>query len=257
MTAPLNPSHNDDGAKALPLWLVASALIHVAAAAAIIFVKSASIERPPVYHIELIGAAGMKKQMGIVGQQPAVEPPAPPKPAPAAAERPPEPVVKAPPKKSKEKPLPVPKKATPNVAKNKDAGKQADAKPIAKAAPPVAGSGNPKGKGTDVTNMVSDGIPFPYPAYLANIVRQIHLNFSPPPGSAYITQVKFLIHRDGSVSDIVVLTSSGNREFDREATGSVEAAGNSGLFNALPAGFTPDVLPVFYTFSPEKSNLEL
>jgi protein TonB len=257
VSAPLTVSRSDNGAKSLPLWLVASALIHVAAGAALFFYRASVPERPPVYRIELIGAAGMKKQMGIVGQQPVVETPVAPKPAPAAAERPPEPVAPAPPKKTKEKPLPVPKKATPNVAKNTDVGKKADAKPVTKAAPPIAGSGNPTGKGTDVTNMVAEGIAFPYPGYLQNIVRQIHLNFSPRPGSSYIAEVKFVIHRDGSVSDIVVTTRSGSGAFDREAQGSIEAAGNSGAFGALPSGYVPDVLPVFFTFSPDKPNPDI
>ncbi|MEP6781590.1 MAG: TonB family protein, partial [Gemmatimonadaceae bacterium] len=62
----------------------------------------------------------------------------------------------------------------------------------------------------------------------------------------------FLIHRDGSVSEISVTKSSGSSSFDREARGAVEAAGTSRAFGPLPSGFPDDVLPVYFTFSPEK-----
>jgi TonB family protein len=254
MTAPLAATGDTSGGKSLRRWLVASAAIHAAAVAALVLFHPTAPERPPVYRIEIIGAPGLKKQIGVVADQQPVETAPAPTPAPPAAERPPEPAKPVPPRKTKEKPVPKPQKATPNIAKPKDAGSRADAKPTAKAAPPVAGSGSKTGKGTDVTNMVADGIAFPYPVYLTNIVRQIKVRFDPPKGSAVMAEVKFLIHRDGRVSDIEVLTRSGNSEFDREARGAIEAAGNSGAFGSLPAGFSDDVLPVYFTFSPEKPN---
>jgi protein TonB len=235
------------------LALFISATVHLAAALAIVFYRRTIPERPPVYRIELIGAAGLKRQMGIVAdQQPDVTTPE--APAPKAAERPPEPVKPPPPAKTPAKPVPKPPpKATANATKAKDVGAKTVAKTPSKAALPVAGSGQKTGKGTDVTNMVADGIAFPYQGYLNNIIRQITLNFS-VRGSALVAEVKFLIHRDGSVSDIQILTRSGSASFDREARGAIEAAGNSGLFGPLPSGFPDDVLPVFFTFAPEKSN---
>jgi protein TonB len=94
------------------------------------------------------------------------------------------------------------------------------------------------------------GIEFPYPAYLTNIVRQIILRFTPPDGRPLVAEVRFLIHRDGTVTGIEMVRRSGDYEFDTEARASIEAAGRDRAFNALPAGFRDDVLPVFFSFDP-------
>lgn len=247
------PQGAPSGSRSLRLSLVFSALLHVAAVGVAIVIGLRKLpERPPAYRVELIGAAGEKKQMGVVGQQTPDVAPAPKAVAPKAAERPPE-VAKPPVAKAKTKPVPKPKIATPNPTKAKAATPKSEAKPVAKAAPPVAGSGSKTGKGTDVTNMVVEGIDFPYPGYLSGIIRQIKLNFEvPKAGTLLMAEVHFLIHRDGSVSEISVTKSSGSSSFDREARGAVEAAGTSRAFGPLPAGFPDDVLPVYFTFSPEK-----
>jgi protein TonB len=172
-----------------------------------------------------------------------------------------------------ERPLPTakpaqktPARATPSVAKAGDrtsaAAKGAIAAktgaPDAKAVPqpktqgPKAGGGPVGGKGTDVATVRSDGIEFPFPGYLNNIVRQIALNFKPRnPGARLKAEVRFLIHRDGSVSDITFIRRSGNFSFDLEAQGAVEAAASAQRFGPLPDGFTDDVLPVVFSFDPE------
>ena len=101
-----------------------------------------------------------------------------------------------------------------------------------------------------MANVSIKGLPFPYPGYLQNIVRQVALRFSPPSAGALQTDVAFLIHRDGSVSDIRVVKGSGNYSFDLEAQGAVEAAGAARAFGALPQGFRDDVLPVTFSFDP-------
>jgi protein TonB len=98
----------------------------------------------------------------------------------------------------------------------------------------------------------SDGIEFPFPGYLNNIVRQIAINFKPRnPAARLKAEVRFLIHRDGSVSDISFIRRSGNFSFDLEAQGAVEAASSTGRFGPLPTGFPDDVLPVVFSFDPE------
>ncbi|HEX9310585.1 MAG TPA: TonB C-terminal domain-containing protein, partial [Gemmatimonadaceae bacterium] len=64
-------------------------------------------------------------------------------------------------------------------------------------------------------------------------------------------EVRFLIHRDGSVSDLTFIRRSGNFSFDLEAQGAVEAASSTRGFGPLPAGFPDDVLPVVFSFDPE------
>ena len=129
---------------------------------------------------------------------------------------------------------------------------EAKVTPQPKTEAPKAGGGPTGGKGTDVATVRSDGIEFPFPGYLNNIVRQIALNFRPRNPSARLkAEVRFLIHRDGSVSDLSFIRRSGNFSFDLEAQGAVEAASSAGGFGPLPAGFPDDVLPVVFSFDPE------
>ena len=122
----------------------------------------------------------------------------------------------------------------------------------AKPAAPKAGGGPTGGKGTDVATVRSEGIEFPFPGYLNNIVRQIAIRFKPRNASARLkAEVRFLIHRDGSVSDITFIRRSGNYSFDLEAQGAVDAASSALAFGPLPAGFPDDVLPVVFSFDPE------
>ncbi|MEO7996544.1 MAG: TonB C-terminal domain-containing protein [Gemmatimonadaceae bacterium] len=251
--APASPRQSANGEATLRWALLVSVGLHLLGIAGFVVWKGlAPPTRPPQYRVELVGAPGLKKQMGIVSeQQPTAAAPKPAE-APKAAERPPEPVKTPPIVKAKPKPPePKPVKATPNQTKAKPAAADAP-KTATKAAPPVAGSGQTKGRGTDITNMVVEGIQFPYPVYLDNIVRQIILAFDWTKGGSWVAEVRFVIQRDGSVKseDITILTSSGNREFDREGRGAIESVGNSRKFNALPSGFSDDVLPVYFTFRP-------
>ena len=59
-----------------------------------------------------------------------------------------------------------------------------------------------------------------------------------------------MIHRDGSISDLRLLSRSGVYAFDLECIGAVEAVGQRRSFGALPAGFRDDVLPVVFSFDP-------
>ena len=116
---------------------------------------------------------------------------------------------------------------------------------------PRAGGGPQGGKGTDVANVSIRGLDFPYPGYLTNIVRQVALRFEPPNRSAALSvDVAFLIHRDGSVSNVRVVRKSSSYAFDLEARGAVEAAGAARAFGPLPEAFRDDVLPVTFTFDP-------
>jgi protein TonB len=145
-------------------------------------------------------------------------------------------------------PAPVKKPAKP--AKPQKVATPVAAAPAtpAKAAPaPVAGGGPQGGRGADVANVRVDGIDFPYPGYLQNVVRQIAVNFKPSRGGLTAV-VAFLIRRDGSVTGIRLTTRSGVYSFDTEAMGAVEAASRS--FGPLPAGYSDDALPVIFSFDP-------
>lgn len=212
---------------------------------------------PPVYRVELFAAPPGERRMGVV-RPPAAEP-AKPEPAPEPA-APPAPTVR-----EREMPAPeskpeqtrrVQQRATPNPTQTRNTGgdtkAETPARPATPPRAPTAGGGPQGGRGTDVANVRTAGIDFPYPEYLYNVVRQIAVRFTPPdPNAPFTAQVFFLIRRDGSVDAIRVVTSTGNYEFNTEAVGAVEQAGRAGAFGPLPGGFRDDVLPVYFSFDPK------
>ena len=223
--------------------LVWSALLHALVVAAFLFGRThAPVPMPPAYRVTLVAAPAAPRQVGVVREAPPepAPPPAVPTPPPVARETPEPARMKAPPTKAR--PVKTPKTATPNA-------RPTTAKPAPTPAPtPRAGGGETGGRGADVANVRTEGIEFPYPVYLQNVVRQIALQFKPPPNSAYRAEVSFLIRRDGSVSGLRLVARSGSFSFDQDAMGAVEAASRS--FGPLPQGFTDDVLPVIFSFDP-------
>jgi protein TonB len=146
--------------------------------------------------------------------------------------------------------LPSPK-ATPSTDRSKKGGaKNAPAPTASKSnAAPKSGAGATGTKGADVANVRTDGIAFPYPGYLNNIVRQIALNWSPRRVSAaLVTELKFMIRRDGTVVGIEVVKRSGDRLYDLDAMGAIEVVGTGKGFGPLPSGWPDDVLVVYFTF---------
>jgi protein TonB len=223
--------------------IAASAVLHLVVVAGFLLARGApSVPAPPTYRVSLIAAPPGPRQIGVVQPTPAAAPPPTTTPAPAAPARAtPEPSrMKAPPSKAKPaKTAKPPKVATPVAGPRT---------PPPKAAPaPVAGGGPQGGRGADVANVQVDGIDFPYPGYLQNVVRQIAINFKPSRGGLTAV-VAFLIRRNGSVTGIRLTTRSGVYSFDTEAMGAVEAAARS--FGPLPAAFSDDVLPVIFSFDP-------
>jgi protein TonB len=231
--------------------LVASVALHLTAIA-LFFVMRASppVPMPPTYRVNLVAAPPGPRQIGEV--QPAPKPEAPPavekptaaKPAPVARETPDASRMKA--LNTKTAAKKAPKVATPNAvaAKTPAKGKTKEA------AAPAAGGGPTGGRGADVANVTVDGINFPYPGYLENVVRQIALRFDPGGSRALTAVVAFLIRRDGSVTGIRLTKRSGVYSFDTEAMGAVDAAASAHAFGPLPQGFSDDVLPVIFSFDP-------
>jgi len=228
-----------------------SALLH-AAIATLLFntlKERKAVALPPMYRVEIIAAPAGERAIGEVkSEQPAAKTAVTP---PAASQS-----------SVKDMPLPTarpapktPARVTPSDAKAKPVAKagpaEAKATPQPKTEAPKAGGGPVGDKGTDVATVRSDGIEFPFPGYLNNIVRQIALKFKPRnPAARLKAEVRFLIHRDGSVSDITFIRRSGNFSFDLEAQGAVEAASSAHAFGPLPTGFPDDALPVVFSFDP-------
>jgi TonB family protein len=193
---------------------------------------------PPTYRVSLIAAPPGPRQIGVVA--PTAPPAAVPEITPPAA---PKRVIPDP---SRMPPAPA-KKPVRSVKPPKVATPAAGAPAAPARAAPAAGGGPQGGRGADVANVRVDGIDFPYPGYLQNVVRQIAVNFKPSRGGLTAV-VAFLIRRDGSVTGIRLTTRSGVYSFDTEAMGAVEAAARS--FGPLPAGYADDALPVIFSFDP-------
>jgi len=224
--------------------LFASVLLHGGAVALLVFFAAprASAPAPPLYRVQLIAAPAGDRAAGVVA--PPETPPVK-SPAPVPASKTP-PKIK-PPTNAKTKPAPPAKAATP-VPQPKAAEP-----PKPETPPPTAGGGATGGKGTDVANVDTPGIDFPYPGYLQNISREVLRQFQTQQTRlTLIADVRFMIKRDGTVDpeSIRLVTSSGNYSFDQKALGAVEAAANAKRFGRLPDGFREDILPVTFRFTP-------
>ncbi len=232
-------------ARTAALWSVGG---HVALLVALLLFTRMSLPTPlpPAYSVELVAAPPGPRALGSVAQGPTAPPSAA---APVNEPATPEPVAEAPAVKA---PRPAPARPTPPKPAPV-AARPAPAKAGGAAAvpgPSPAGGGPTGGRGRDVANVRVQGIAFPFPGYLENITRQIALNFKPRPGAALRADVAFLINRDGSVSDLRLVSRSGVYAFDLECIGAVEAVGLRRSFGPLPGGFRDDVLPVVFSFDP-------
>jgi protein TonB len=104
--------------------------------------------------------------------------------------------------------------------------------------------------GNDVATVSTEGVAFPFPEYLQNVVSQVLRRWQRPEQNTPLeAEVSFFVHRDGSVTGLQIIRRSGNYGFDLEALGAVEEAGRFRAFGALPDGWTSDVLFVRFYFS--------
>jgi periplasmic protein TonB len=214
---------------ALHLTIIALALLS--------FRREPAEALPPIYKVNIVAAPPGPRAIGTV--QP--EPPTP-KPITPPAVAPPTPAP------SKEAAVPI-AKVTPQKPSTRATPVEKPVAPIPDVPAPRAGGGPIGGKGTDVATVQTEGIDFPFPGYLNNIVRQIALRFNPADAnSGRRAEVRFVIRRDGSVIGIGFVTRSGSYAFDLEAQGAVEAAARE--FGPLPEGFRDDALPVVFSFDP-------
>jgi protein TonB len=219
---------------AFGLSIMASIVLHVGIAAAFLTMRPARpMATPEYYSVDLVAAAPSPAPsagaVAPVAPVPEVEKPVPPRP-------------------KTDEVAPVPTKTTPRRADRRATPNVSDTKVPRNTPAQTAGGGQTGGTGTDVANIKIEGIQFPYPGYLDNIVRQIALRFRPRPSGNLKAEVMFLIRRDGTVDGFRFVQRSGSFTFDLEAQGAVESAAKA--FGPLPAGFADDVLPVMFSFDP-------
>jgi protein TonB len=184
---------------------------------------------PPTYRVHLVAAP---------------EPTEEERKAPAAVDRP-----------AEEKPAPAPKAPSPKSTVSKAApppvadNTKREAAP--RTTPPVTPlPGETPSTGSDVATVSTEGVQFPFPEYLQNIVAQVLRRWQRPLQSTPLeAEVSFFVHRDGSVTGLQLVKRSGNYAFDLEAQGAVEESGRFKVFGPLPEGWNSDVLFVRFYFS--------
>jgi TonB family protein len=209
--------------------VVGTAAVHVALAAVMILAVSLrpTVRGPIVYSVELVAA-------------PRTAPPARavlPAPAPVAP-----PTVNTRPSPAKPAPAPKPKPPPKVDPRTEPAGRPSATQP--------PNPGVTPGTGADVENVRVEGVQFPFPDYLRNIMNQIFRRWARPVGVTLSAEVSFTILRDGTVRNIKVTRSSRVYSFDLEAQGAVEQAGADGAFGPLPQGWPADLLNVAFLFTP-------
>lgn len=177
-----------------------------------------------------------------------------PEPEAPAPEPEPEPLP-APPVKREPSPAPTPTKK-PEPAKKAEPEKKAQpAKetPPAKPARSTGANPDPKSTGGENLDVRVEGAEFVDPAYLANVTRQLYRYFRPPANSRTDqAEVSFKINRDGSVSEIRPVNSSGSFQFRLKAMEAVEQAGLDKAFGPLPKAYPADQLLISFYFRPAR-----
>lgn len=217
------PSRRGDDDRLPPRAVGASVLLH--AVVGVLLVRAApstaAPAEPKTYRVKLVAAAA---EEAPVRQDPkpaerAEEEHRPPPPEPSAAQK--------------------PKTETPKTVEEREV--REPAKEPARA----------REEGEEAVNVQLPGANFAFPDYLENIIRQVQRYWRPPTGGRHLrAEISFVIHEDGSVSDIDWIRRSGVTSFDLEARGAVEAAGRAKAFGPLPEGYPRDRLRVSFFFDP-------
>jgi outer membrane biosynthesis protein TonB len=97
-----------------------------------------------------------------------------------------------------------------------------------------------------------EGLQRDYPEYYNNIIRQIDRCFRWQGSSDLRVTVRFVINRDGTVSDQDIVEGSGSFSFDIDALGAIECAGSRNRLGPLPKDFRADRLDVVFKFDPAR-----
>lgn len=113
------------------------------------------------------------------------------------------------------------------------------------AAIPFGGLTRPSGGGTSGTAATTDFANFCCPTYLTQMVDLIKRNWNPNQGAAGLVQVKFVVRRDGTLSDIEIEKSSSISLLDLE---SQRALVKTKTLPPLPREFTENALTVHLNF---------
>ena len=213
--------------------LTGTLVIHGVVVVALFASPQGRAKLPPTYQVRLIAAPAPDLESRKAPE--AVERPAEEKPAPV-------PTTKRPPRSTVSRATPPP---------TRDQTQREAAPRTTSTTQPLPGE-RPS-TGNDVATVSTEGVAFPFPEYLQNIVSQVLRRWQRPAQSTPLeAEVSFFVHRDGSVTDLQFIRRSGNFAFDLEAQGAVEEAGRFKAFGSLPDGWQADVLFVRFYFSGQR-----
>jgi periplasmic protein TonB len=213
------------------LGLAGTTLLHCMAGVLLVWGAEQRRPSPPVYRVQLVAAP----EPDDAARQ---TPPAVPRPAP-----------EPPPATPTNRATPAPAVVTPKPAPPVPSTARHEANPLP-TTPTQPLPGEQPSTGTDVASVSTEGVDFPYPEYLQNIVTQILERWERPYGEAALdAEVSFFIHRDGSVTDLQFVKRSGDFAYDLEAEGAVEGAARFKAFGTLPRDWGSDVLFVRFYFT--------
>lgn len=224
------------------------------------------VPSPAVYQVELVGVAQSASAPAEIAAAPVATPEPVTTPEPVREDLPEEPAPKyEPPKKSpkeEKKPEPSRNEKPQSEPKSKSEPKPERKQPVA--SPPVENPpGQPGAKGGTATgaatgdstvsgsNRMNIEIPnFPFAYYLNILKFRIQENWRPPPGRRQreTAVVKFVVSRQGKISNIVLVKGSGKHHFDQAAQRAVYYA------DPLPP-LPPDFLEEFLTVHIEFEGL--
>ena len=207
-------------------------LVHGVVGVLLFGTPSGRARLPPTYRVHLIAAPAADMESRKAPE--AFERPAEDKPAPMpAAKRPQSTVSRATPPPTRDK---TQREAAPRTT------------PTTQPLP-----GEKPSTGNDPLTVSTEGVAFPFPEYTNNIIVQIGRRWQRPFGATALeAEIGFLIHRDGSITDMQFIRRSGNFAFDLEAQGAIEDAGRSKVFGSLPDGWPSDVLFIRFYFSGQR-----
>jgi outer membrane biosynthesis protein TonB len=214
------------------LAVLGSCFVHVLVGTLLVSSASGRTRLPPTYTVRLIAAPAADIEA---------------RKAPEAFERP-----------AEEQPAPLPATKNPRSTVSRATPPPTRDQTTREAAPRTTPTTQPlpgekPSTGNDPLTVSTEGVAFPFPEYTNNIVVQIARRWQRPFDATPLqAEIGFLIHRDGSITDIQFLHRSGSFAFDLEAQGAIEEAGRFKAFGALPDGWPADVLFIRFYFSGQR-----
>lgn len=230
------------GARRPWLGVAVSLTLHVALVVGFVVAPAlAAKRREPIEYIaiQVVPVAAL----GVPEPKPA--PPRAPEPAPQEPEPEPEPE----PQPAEPEPKPEPRRAPPEEPRRRQPSREPEPRPTAPAAPqePAERKGTPGGSATGTSAFGTaiaglDNPDFVYNYYVEQMLSLIGAQWvRPPVGGGVEAKLYFRIGRDGRISDLEIVESSGHSSFDLAGLRAVQLADP---LPPLPNSYAEDSLGV-------------